>query len=199
MIEKRPGCVLRMASSEIQALPEFDVRKDGKEGLDRAVERARGLSADASGRVPKETGSGDSKSNGSARAKEAGAPAASLTAAPTYVLASQLEGCDVSASDGVFGKVHDAAVDARKNTVGYLFVARGEAASVGSVVYVVPFRACQWKRPGSKSVLTLGKTSDQLKAAPEYKKPDQGLLTLDQMKSADGFFGSGKGGGASPK
>jgi hypothetical protein len=183
MIEKRPAYLLRMTKSEIEALPPFEIRKSETEGLDRAVEQARGLS----GAAKKGKESGD----------EGGEKAASKAAAPEYVLSGVLKGCAVDASDKAFGKVQDAAVDVGAHTIGYLVVARGESA-VGSLT-VVPFRACQWTHAESKDALKLGKSLDQLKAAPEYKKPEKGLLTADQMRNADGFFGGGKAGAPNPQ
>jgi hypothetical protein len=190
-IEKNPGYVLRMTKAELQSLSEFDPRSDGKEGLDRAVERARGLAADASGRKLKESGDSGKKDH-SAHAKEAEGQGSALTAVPMYVLSSQLNDCELGASDGEFGKVHDAVVDVRGNTIGYLLVSHGTTASVGTTLCVVPLRACQWSRASGKTSLKVGKTNDQLKAVPEYKKPDLSLLTPEQMKSADALFGTGK-------
>jgi hypothetical protein len=184
VIEKRPAYILRMTKAEIEGLPPFEIRKSEAEGLDRAVEQARGLSG---GDAKKGKGSGD----------EGSEKAAPKAAAPEYVLSGLLKGCAVNASDKEFGKVQDAAVDLGAHTVGYLVVARGESA-VGTLT-VVPFRACQWTHAESKDALKLGKSLDQLKAAPEYKKPEKGLLTADQMRNADGFFGSGKAGAANPQ
>lgn len=185
-IGKRPGFVLRMTTAEIRALPEFDVLKDGKEGLDRAVERARGLMADASGRTGKDSGGGRDRPGGLAP-----------TLAATFTLSSRLGGTEVGASDAVFGKVHDASVDVRTNAIGYLLVSRGDSASVGLTLWIVPLRACRWTGPPGRSVLKLGKTIDQLKSAPAYKPPDQGLITPEQMKAADAFFfGDGQSAGA---
>jgi len=168
---KRPRCVLRMTKAEIGALPEFDVQTDGKDGLDRAVERARGL---------------------------AGGGAAGV--ASTFVLSIRLKGSDVRASDKGFAKVMDVAVDVGRNSIGYLIVSRSGIAGASGMAYVVPFRACRWARAGGKPVLKLGQTSDQLESAPEYRKPAEGLLSLEQMKSADAFFaGSREDLGAQPQ
>jgi hypothetical protein len=184
MIEKRPAYLLRMTKAEIEALPPFEIRKSEAEGLDRAVEQARGLSGGGA-KTGKESG------------EEGSEKAASKTAAPEYVLSGLLKGCTIDASDKEFGKVQDAAVDLGAHTVGYLVVARGESA--GGSLTVVPFRACQWMHVENKDALKLGKSLDQLKAAPEYKKPEKGLLTTDQMRNADGFFGSGKAGAPNPQ
>jgi hypothetical protein len=195
LVDKKPAYVLRMTKAELQSLPEFDIRKDGTEGLDAAVERARGLSADPSAGKRK-----DSSDPGKKASKaEPASPPSALIVAPLHVLSSQLTDCGLSASDAEFGKVHDAVVEVRGNTVGYFLITRGDAASAGTSLCVVPLRACRWSRNSGKVSLKLEKTIDQVKSAPEYKRPDQGLLTPEQMKSADALFGSGKGGAVSPQ
>jgi multidrug efflux pump subunit AcrB len=72
-------------------------------------------------------------------------------------------------------------------------------AFVAASLCLVPFRSCQWTRAEEKNALKLGKTIDQLKSAPEYKRPVQGFVTTDQMKSADSFFGSEKGAAPNPQ
>jgi hypothetical protein len=178
-VEKRTGVVLRLTKAEISALPEFDIKKEGKDGLDRAVERARGLGAG---------GGASGIREGSAPKSIDGAPG------PAYVLALQLPEVAVSGTDAEFGKVHDASVDPAKNTVGYIIVSRSGGAGSGPTMHAVPYRACKWLSTAGKTEVRIEKTSEQLKAAPEYKKPDQGILTAEQMKSADAFFGSGKSG-----
>jgi hypothetical protein len=199
MVDKKPAYLLRMTKAELQSLPEFDIRKDGTDGLDRAVERARGLSSNTSVGKRKDSGEAGKKDSKEGSAGESGSQASVLTINPLYVLSSQLNDCGLSASDAEFGKVHDGVIDVHGNTVGYLLVSRGSAASSGTSLCVVPLRACRWSRSSSKVSLKLEKTSDQVKAAPEYKKPDQGLLTPDQMKGADALFGSGKGGAQNPQ
>jgi hypothetical protein len=200
-VEKRPGYVLRMTRAEVEALPPFDIRKAEMDGLDRAVEQARGLGGGSVGRKSKGAGEDDDAGMGEGLAREAaaGKPAASLSAVPTYVLSGQLKGSALNASDQEFGKVQDAAVEVAGNTVGYLVVSRGGIASSGASLCLVPFRSCQWTRAEEKNALKLGKTIDQLKSAPEYKRPVQGFVTTDQMKSADSFFGSEKGAAPNPQ
>jgi sporulation protein YlmC with PRC-barrel domain len=177
LLGRQPGFVLRMTTAELRALPEFDVLKDGKEGLDRAVEHALGVKVDANGR---------DKPDGIAP-----------TLAPKYTLSSRLGGVEVDANDGMFGKVHDASVDARSNSIGYLLVSRGDSASVGVTLWIVPLRACRWTGPPDQNVLRLGKSIAQLKSAPEYKPPDRELITPEQMKAADAFFGEKPAGAGS--
>jgi hypothetical protein len=187
-IGKETGFLLRMTQSELRALPDFDVKKNGKDGLDRAVKKALGATADAGERGRKEP----------SEIREKEAPASS-TLPPTYALSSRLTGADVSASDALCGKVHDAAVDVSTHAITYLVVSRGDGASVGVSLYVVPLRAFRWTGPAERSELKLEKTIEQLKAAPEYKPSGRGLISPEQMKAADAFFGGGKVAGAGPK
>jgi hypothetical protein len=184
--DKRSVIVLRLTKAELSGLPPFDPKKEGKDGLDRAVERARGLgsSGGANGIREAEKGSVNEKA----------APGFSLSGAPNFVLASQLPECTVSGTDAEFGTVHDASVDPARNTIGYLIVARSGGAGSGPTMHAVPFRACKWTSTAGKIDLKIAKPSEQLKSAPEYKKPEEGILTPEQMKSADAFFGAGKPG-----
>jgi hypothetical protein len=177
MVEERPVYAIQLTKAEIAAIAPFDAKKDGAEGLDRAVERARGLSA-PSGARPKDT------------PKDTKGTASSSSSA--YALSSQLIACSVNASDTEFGKVHDGVVEPSKQTVSYVIVSRSGAASAGTAMHVVPFKACQCACADGRTSLKLGKTSDQLKTAPEYKKPEQGLVTVEQTKAADAFFGGAK-------
>ncbi len=191
--EGRAVIVVRLTKAELSGLPEFDLKKEGKDGLDRAVERARGLGTAGSANGIRESdklhpgGKGGESDGGTA-------PGFTLSNAPNYVLATQLPECTVSGSDAEFGKVHDAAVDPAKNTVGYLIVARSGGAGSGTTMHAVPFRVCKWTSTAGKIDVKIAKPSEQLKAAPEYKKPDQGVLTPEQARAADAFFGGGKPG-----
>ena len=176
MVEEHPVYAIQLTKAEIAAIAPFDAKKDGAEGLDRAVERARGLGAPSGARAK------DANGNAKGAAASSGA----------YTLSSQFIACPVNASDTEFGKVHDGVVELGKQTVSYVIVSRSGAASVGTTMHVVPFRACQCVCGDGRDSLKLGKTSDQLKAAPEYKKPEQGLVTLEQTKAADAFFGGAK-------
>jgi PRC-barrel domain len=186
---ERSVIVLRLTKAELSGLPEFDLKKEGKDGLDRAVERARGLGSAGGANGIRES----DKGRGGEKAKES-APGASLSSAPNFVLASQLPECTVSGTDSEFGKVHDASVDPAKNTIGYLIVSRTGGAGSGTTMHAVPFRACKWTSAAGKVDIKLAKPTEQLKSAPEYKKPDQGILTSEQAKAADAFFGGGKPG-----
>jgi hypothetical protein len=186
---QRSVIVLRLTKAELSSLPEFDLKKEGKDGLDRAVERARGLGSSGGGSGVRE----GEKSRESEKTKES-SPGSSITAAPNFVLASQLPDCTVSGTDAEFGKVHDASVDPARNTIGYLIVARSGAAGSGVTLHAVPFRACKWTNAAGKVDIKIAKPSELLKSAPEYKKPDQGILTSEQARAADAFFGGGKPG-----
>lgn len=184
MVDDRPVYAIQLTKAEISAIAPFDAKKDGVEGLDRAVERARGLSASSGARAkdaPKDMPKDMKDSKGAASSGSGG-----------YTLSSQLIACPVNASDTEFGKVHDGVVEPAKQTVSYLIVSRSGAASTGTTMHVVPFRACQCACADGRTSMKLAKTSDQLKTAPEYKKPEQGLATVDQMKAADAFFGGAK-------
>lgn len=186
--------VLRLTKAELSGLPEFDVKKEGKDGLDRAVERARGLGSAGSANGIRESEKVHPGGKGRENDGEGG-PGFSLSNAPNYVLATQLPDCTVSGTDAEFGKVHDASVDPAKNTIGYVIVARSGGAGSGTTMHAVPFRVCKWTSTAGKVDVKIAKPSEQLKSAPEYKKPDQGILTPEQAKAADAFFGGGKPGG----
>jgi sporulation protein YlmC with PRC-barrel domain len=204
MVDKRPGFALRMTKAEIEALPPFEIRKAESEGLDKAVEQARGLgtggaapkSKEPPGKEAGEKEGGQDPIDPKGPAGARGAPG--KAGAPEYVLSGMLRNCAVEASDKECGKVQDAAVELGTNAVGYLIVSRSEAAGGGAGLMLVPYRACQWTHAESKEALKLGKSIEQLKAAPEYKKPEKTIATADQMRAADGFFG-GKAGFGNPQ
>jgi hypothetical protein len=202
-IEKRPGFVLHMSKAELQSMQAFDVRNAEKEGLDRAVEQLRGGGGGGGDPVgkgapkeppkdPKEKGEGLGEGKGPGAGRGAGDPLASPGAVPEYVLFGQMKGCEVKAGDREFGKVQDGAVDVGRNAVGYVLVSPGGIASGGAKLHLVPMKACSWARAEEKNLLKLSKTPEQVAGAPEYKKPEQGFVTAEQMKSADEFWG-GKG------
>lgn len=194
MVDKRPGFVLRMTKAEIETLPPFEIRKAESEGLDKAVEQARGLGSGGAVAKGKPAGGDPGEKAGPAGAREASAK----SAMPEYVLSGVLKGCAVEASDKEFGKVQDAAVELGSNAVGYLIVSRAEGAGGAAAQTLVPFRACQWTHAESKDALRLGKPMEQLKSAPEYKKPEKGVATAEQMRAADAFFG-GKAAAGNPQ
>jgi len=185
MVEKKPCYMLRMSKAEIDAHPDFDAKKAEKEGLDKEVERMRALPGKKDMSDPTKKESGEAGIAPDKSEKPMGAMA--------YVLGTQIKGCEIDATDKHFGKVRDAAVDTKTNAVSYLLVSHGGVGTVGDTVYTVPFSAARWARDeDNKSVLKLSRTSDELKAAPEYKKPDHEILTADQARTSDAFWGGRK-------
>jgi sporulation protein YlmC with PRC-barrel domain len=191
VVDKKPCYMLRTTKTELDGYGEFDVKKAEKEGLDHAnLERLRGM---ISG---KETGDPSKKDTG-----EPGVAPDKTDKAPApmaFVLGSTIKGCEINASDKHFGKIRDAAIDTKSNMVAYLLVSHGGVGSVGDTMFMVPFTAARWAREDEKTVLKLQKTTDELKAAPEYKKPDQGFISADQMRSSDSFWGGRKPGTPPP-
>lgn len=186
IVDKKPCFVVTtpMTKADFDNYAEFDAKKAEKEGaLDREIERLKGMPGAQKSREDQKK---DTNEPGIAPDKSA------PTGAMAYVLGSTLKGTELNASDKHFGKVRDAAVDFRSNTVAYVLVSHGGVGSVGDTVYIVPFTAARWMREDEKPVLKMMKTSDELKGAPEYKKPDQGFVTAEQMRSADGFWGGRK-------
>lgn len=184
IVDKKPCFVVSsIPKADLDGYAEFDAKKAEKEGLDQAIERLRGMPGVK--RDPADTKK-DTNEPGIAPDK------APMTGTMAYVLGSTLKGTELNASDKHFGKVRDAAVDFRTNMVSYLLVSHGGVGSVGDTVYIVPFTAARWMREDEKPVLKMMKTSDELKGAPEYKKPDQGFVTAEQMRSADAFWGGRK-------
>ena len=186
IVDKKPVYSVRMTKAELDGYPEFDAKKAEKDGLDKEVERIRGLP----GGMKEPKGSPEP-----GVAPEKGAP---MAGAMAYVLGTQIKGCEINASDKHFGKVRDATVDFRSNSITHLMVSHGGVGAVGDTVYLVPFNAAMWGRDGDKMVLKLSKSTDEAKTAPEYKKPDQGIVTSDQMKAADAFWGGRKSPSTSP-
>jgi sporulation protein YlmC with PRC-barrel domain len=180
IVDKKPCYFLRMSKSELDGRPEFDKKKAEKDGLDKEVEQQRGASS--AGKESPEPGVAPDKSD---KYKAKGTMA--------YVLGTGIKGCEINAMDKHFGKVRDAAVDLHGNTVAYLFVSHGGVGTVGDTEFLVPFTATSWMREDDKEVIRLSKTVDEAKTAPEYKKPEQGVLTPEQMRSADAFWGKRPG------
>ena len=179
MVDKKPCYFMKMTKAELDGRPEFDAKKAEKEGLDREMERLHGT--------------GPSKESPEPGVPDKDKSHAAPMGAMAYVLGTQLKGCEINAMDKHFGKVRDSAVDLRGNMVSYFLVSHGGVGTVGDTVYIVPFAAATWVREDDKSVLKLSKTVDEAKTAPEYKKPDQGVLTSEQMRSADSFWGKRPG------
>lgn len=196
IVDKKPVFSVRMPKADLDAHPEFDAKKAEKEGLDKDVERLHGLGA---GKMP----GGDMKDT----KKEAGEPGntpdkdkdhGAMTGAMAYVLGTQIKGCEINATDKHFGKVRDATVDFRGNMITHLMVSHGGVGAVGDTVYLVPFNSAMWGRDGDKCVLKLSKSTDDAKTAPEYKKPDNGVVSTEQMKAADAFWGGRRSSSTSP-
>ena len=177
MVDKKPCYFMKMTKAELDGRPEFDAKKAEKEGLDREMDKLRGASKESP-----EAGVPD-------KDKSHNAPMGAMA----WVLGSNLKGCEINASDKHFGKVRDAAVDLRGNMVSYLLVSHGGVGTVGDTVFLLPFSAATWMREDDKTVLKISKTVDEAKTAPEYKKPEQGVLSPEQMRSADAFWGKRPG------
>lgn len=166
----KPRYQLKMTEAQLKALPPFDADRAEKEGLDEALEHARG----------------------SATGKPVGAsskPEEKTTEPPRTVLATRLKGCAINGSDTEFGKVANASVDVRKNQIDYFLVSHGGTLGVGDKEYLVPFAAGVWTRADDKPAIKLPKTAGQLETAPEYKKADKTFLTVEQMQATNQFFG----------
>ena len=196
-VDKKPVYTVRMSKAELDAHPEFDAKRAEKDGIDKEIERLRGLPG--AGKTP-----GDMHKD-----KEPGEPGVPpdkdkmdkdrpMMGAMAYVLGTQIKGCEINASDKHFGKVRDATVDFRNNMITHLMVSHGGVGAVGDTVYLVPFNAAMFGRDGDKMVLKLSKSTDEAKTAPEYKKPDGGVVTSEQMRAADAFWGGRKTAPTSP-
>ncbi len=186
IVDKKPCYFMKMTKAELDGRPEFDAKKAEKEGLDREVDKLRGTSS-ASDVVRHEKESPEPGVPDKDKYKNA------PMGAMAYVLGTGLKGCEINATDKHFGKVRDAAVDLHNNMVSYLLVSHGGVGTVGDTVFLVPFSAATWMREDDKNVLKISKTVDEAKTAPEYKKPDQGVLSPEQMRSADAFWGKRPG------
>jgi sporulation protein YlmC with PRC-barrel domain len=189
-VDKKPVYTVRMSKAELDAHGEFDAKRAEKEGLDKDIERLRGMpggkmtGGDTHKTSPEPGVAPDKDKDKMDKEHPMGAMA--------YVLGTQIKGCEINATDKHFGKVRDAAIDFRNNVVSHLMVSHGGVGAVGDSVYLVPFNAAMWGRDGDKPVLKLSKTVDEAKTAPEYKKPDQGFVTTEQMRASDAFWGGRK-------
>jgi hypothetical protein len=172
----KPHYELKMTSAQLKTLPHFDPDKAEAEGLDAAIERAKGsigTPVGASARTGEKTGTGPGNT----------------TEPPSLVLATRLEGATLNASDTEFGKIANASFDVKRNQIDYFLVSHGGALGVGDTTYLVPHAACLWTRVDDKPAVKLSKTAAQLETAPEYKKTDKIFLTIEQMQAANQFFG----------
>ena len=184
MMDEKPMASIRMSSVQLQGEPVFDLEKAKREGVEFAL-------ADGRSPMPGDPGGGKAKGEGKGEKGEKAekgdkAEGAHADAVPKYALSSQLATWSVQASDRAFGTVKDAALDTERSTVAYLFA----APSGGGDTIVVPFAACACARADQNTVLKVAKTTEQLGTVPKYEKPAQGLLSLDQMKRAEEFFGT---------
>jgi hypothetical protein len=116
-------------------------------------------------------------------------PASAAAFPPRFLFAGDLKACNLSAIDKEFGKVRDAAVDARANRIAYVLIQHPNLHGGGESAFLMPLSACGWARVDNKLVLTSGKTVQQLSLAPEYQKPERAFVTPDQLRRADEFFG----------
>jgi hypothetical protein len=179
VMDDKPSASVRMNPMQIQGQSAFDIEKARKEGVDAALTDAKSPPADPGGDKPK---GGKEKAEGGK--PEGGNPKAD--AVPRFALSSQLGTWGLHASDKPFGVVKDGALDTEKSAVVYLFA----APSGGGEAIIVPFAACNCARTDKDLILKVGKTTEQLGSAPKYEKPAQGLLSVEQMKRAEEFFGT---------
>jgi len=115
IVDKKPCYFMKMTKAEVDGRPEFDAKKAEKEGLDREVDRLRGMTpGNDAVRHEKDSAEPGVPDKDKDRAAPMGAMA--------YVLGTQIKGCEINASDKHFGKVRDAAVDLHSNMVSYLLV-----------------------------------------------------------------------------
>ncbi|MFN0244132.1 MAG: PRC-barrel domain-containing protein [Planctomycetota bacterium] len=179
---------LKMSEAELKALPEFDASKAEKD-LDAAIGR---VNAATNG-----SGKDDTKDDmNDAPAKESAANGAMATSAgPRYVYSSRLKSAKLVATDKDFGKIDNAVIDVRRNRLDYVVASHGGALGMGTTLAIVPFQAVSWTLPANARdndewVLKINKTIEQLKTAPEYKKPESTFVSADQLKQSDAFFGT---------
>ena len=177
MMDEKAMASVKMSGVQLQGQPVFDLEKAKREGVDAAL-------AEGKPPMPGDKGKGEGKPEG--KGEKAEGPNPSADAVPKLALSSQLGTWAVQASDRPFGTVKDGALDTEKNTIAYLFA----APSGGGDTIVIPFAACTCARADQNTVLKVAKTTEQLGTAPKYEKPAQGLLTTDQMKRAEEFFGT---------
>ena len=178
VMDDKPTASARMTPVQIQGQPAFDIDKAKKEGVEAALNEGKSSPGEAS--APKPQGEKGEKGG---KAEEA-SPSAEAT--PKYALSSQMGSWGLHASDKPFGTVKDGALDPEKSTVAYLFA----APNGGGDTIIVPFAACSCARTDKDMILKVGKTTEQLGSAPKYEKPAKGLLSVEQMKRAEEFFGT---------
>jgi hypothetical protein len=184
--ERKPCYELRESEAALKGLPEFDVDRARKQGLDRALPAAE-ASKPAAPESDAKSPTGDAQHPNATPDK--GAPASAPAFPPRFLFASDVKACNLNAIDKEFGKVRDAAVDARANRVAYVLIQHPNLHGGGESAFLMPLSACGWARVDNKLVLTSGKTVQQLSLAPEYQKPERSFVTPDQLRRADEFFG----------
>lgn len=186
VMDDHPTASARMTPVQIQGQPAFDIDKAKKDGVEAALNEGKAAPGEASAPKPKgEKGEPKGEPKGEKAGKaEGGSPSAE--AIPKYALSSQMGSWGLHASDKPFGTVKDGALDTEKSTVAYLFA----APNGGGDAIVVPFAACSCARTDKDMILKVGKTTEQLGSAPKYEKPAKGLLSVEQMKRAEEFFGT---------
>lgn len=172
MMDVKPSATIRMTPAQLRGQSPFDLDKAKREGVEVALGEGKAAPADA----PSTKQKGGDDGGGNPRAE----------AVPKFALSSQLGTWGIHASDRPFGQVKDAAVDTERSAVAYVLA----ASNGGGDTILVPFAACTCARAETNLVLKVAKTTEQLGSAPRYEKPSQGLLTIDQMKLAEEFFGT---------
>lgn len=185
---------LKMSEAELKAMPDFDASKAEKD-LDAAIGRVN-AATNGFGKEDTHADMNDASNKHDASGKEVPANGAmATTAGPRYVYSSRLKSAKLVASDKDFGKIDNAVIDVRRNRLDYVVVSHGGALGMGTALAIVPFQAVSWTMPANARdndewVLKINKTIEQLKTAPEYKKPDNGFVNADQLKQSDAFFGT---------
>lgn len=110
----------------------------------------------------------------------------------TTLLASQLKGATVISSDNQdFGSVGVCSYNASSNTIEYVIVGKGGVLGMGGTDYLVPYLATRpvWSADNNELKLTLKKSHVELANAPEYNKPERGIVSDDNCARACKFFG----------
>ena len=179
MMDEKTVASVRMSGVQLQGQPVFDMEKARRESVDAAL-------AEGKAPMPGDVGGGKGKGEKGDKGEKSEGADSHVDVVPRLALSSQLGTWALHASDKPFGTVKDGALDTEKNTIAYLFA----APSGGGDTIIVPFAATNVARADKDLVLKVAKTSEQLGTAPKYEKPAQGLVTVDQMKRAEEFFGT---------
>jgi hypothetical protein len=196
--EGDPVFELRATEAELKALPEFNPKTNDGESLSSvllASKKAwtgvrpdwRAMPIDASS--PKKVdAAGDKTVDASSRKVQD-----AKTAVPVaFLLASQLMGCKVKSSDDKdFGSVDQGCYNLKTNCVDFFIIGQGGLAGIGETDYLVPFQAGRMTFVGEDkdAVMTLARSAAALKNAPEYVKPDHGVVSEQNARQACEFYG----------